>query len=219
MTHPAYLLARLNAKNARFDIGSGGTPELTPSMIAGAIALVPAGLGRELLCRLWWPDGAQLSESDIDQLLCEAQLGEWRERMDAMVTAQLAVAYAENQPLAARQRAGNRLDAARARMWPRIGPGSCYADIRRAVLAEMTAECLCEKCGGRGFILASAKIVICGTCKGGGRVRISNRQRAKAIGRDESTYREIWHPVYEWTLHLCEDVLEPAEKAFGAAVS
>ena len=219
MTHPAYLLARLNAKNARFDIGSGGTPELTPSMIAGVIALVTAGLGRELLCRLWWPDGAQLSESDIDQLLCEAQLGEWRERMDAMVTAQLAVAYAENQPLAARQRAGNRLDAARARMWPRIGPGSCYADIRRAVLAEMTAECLCGGCNGRSFTVVDGKVALCSSCKGSGKARVSDRSRASAIGRDESTYRDAWRPVYEWTLHLCQDVLTPAEEAFARAVS
>lgn len=34
-------LARLNPKTVRFDVGSGGIPELTPEMIAGACAGLP----------------------------------------------------------------------------------------------------------------------------------------------------------------------------------
>ncbi len=53
MAHVGKLLARLNPTTVRYDIGRGGMPELTPQDIAGALAMVPAGLGRELICRLW----------------------------------------------------------------------------------------------------------------------------------------------------------------------
>lgn len=219
MTHPAYLLARLNPKNARFDIGPGGVPELTQADIAAGIALVPAGLGRELLCRIWWHDGAELSDADLDKLLADAQLTEWRDRMDALLSAQIAVAYAEGQSLNQRQRAGNMLDAARSRMWPRIGPGSCYADIRRAVLVELSTRFLCDACHGRGLVMQQAKVVACSTCAGSGRGKVSDRARAEAIGRDESTYRSTWRPVYDWTMHLCQDLVEPAQWQFAAALA
>lgn len=219
MTHPAYLLARLNPKNARFDIGPGGLPELTPADIAAGIAMVPAGLGRELLCRIWWVDGAELSDTELDRLLSDAQLSEWRDRMDAMLNAQIAVAYAEGQSLAQRQRAGHMLDTARAHMWPRIGPGSCYADIRRAVLVELSTRFLCDTCHGRGVLIHQSKVIACSSCAGSGRGKVSDRSRAEAIGRDESTYRVTWRPVYEWTRRLCQDVIDPAEVKFAEALS
>lgn len=37
MTSPA-ILAKLNVKNVRFDIGSGGTPDITPEDVAGALS-------------------------------------------------------------------------------------------------------------------------------------------------------------------------------------
>lgn len=216
MTHPAYLLARLNPKNVRFDVGSGGIPDLLSTDIAGAIAMVPAGLGRELLCRMWWPDGAALTVRDLDDLIRDGQLEEWKSRVEAMVTAQVAVAVAEGGSRDQIHRAGSMLDAARSRMWPRIGPGSCYGDIRVAVLAEMSAASLCRQCDGRGHLRNDAGVVTtCSTCTGGGRIRVSDRHRAAMIGRDESTYRSIWRPVYEWTLQLCQHALEPAERAFS----
>lgn len=55
------MLARLNPTTVKFDVGKGGgMPELTNIDIAGALAFVTPGLGREVLEACWWPDGAKL---------------------------------------------------------------------------------------------------------------------------------------------------------------
>lgn len=217
MTHPAYLLAKLNAKSPRMDGGFGGIPELTASDIAAAIAFVPEGLGREIMCRLWWPEGSLLTARELDRLLMNAQLAEWRERIDVMLTAQLRCAYAELPH--ERSRAHAALDAAKAKLWPRLGPESCYEAIRRAVLAEMSSASLCPACKGRGYVPSptTGAPVRCTGCNSTGRRKASDRMRAEMIERDESTYRRAWKPVYEWTEQLCLDALGPAEDALSTA--
>lgn len=47
------MIARLNVKNVRFDVGSGGIPEITPELIAGACAGMSQGaytLARAIHC-------------------------------------------------------------------------------------------------------------------------------------------------------------------------
>jgi len=43
-------------------------------------------------------------------------------------------------------------------------------------------------------------LVPCKLCGGTGVGVVSDRRRAAALGRDESTYRERWRAVYEWLL-------------------
>jgi hypothetical protein len=214
--HIGKVLARLNPKNVRFDVGSGGIPELTPSDIAAALAFVPAGLGRELICRIWWPDGAQLTAKALDELIMESQLSEWRDRATAILDGQLAVACADTAAL--RIRARQRLENAKARMWPRVGPESCYAPIRQAVLVELGAG-RCPHCQGRTIVLAEQRIVSCPACAGSGRLKISERSRAEMIGKDFALYRRQYAAVYEWTLELCERSMAPAHDYFKRAVA
>lgn len=209
--HAAELMARLNPSTVRYDIGRGGIPELTPQDIAAAIAMVPSGLGRELMCRLWWPEGSQLSKTDIDQLLMEAQLSEWRDRMDGLVMAQLKAECANTE--IQMRKARWEIEAAQARAWPRIGPGSCYGAIRAAVLVEMCEAGRCGECSGRGVLMIRGEIAACEGCEGTGRTRLSDRRRAVAIGKDRSSYRKDYAPVYEWLLALCMDVIGPAQAA------
>ena len=215
--HPAKLLSRLNPATVRYDIGRGGMPELTGTDVAMALGFVGPGLGRELLCRLWWPDGAALSARDLDRLLMDAQLTEWRARADALVTAQLAAGYAESRDQRARAEAG--LAEAKARMWPRLGPDSCYEMVRAAVLAEMSAECLCPACRGRGFLLVDAKVAACRYCQTTGRARVSDRNRAELIGKDSAAYHRHYATVYEWTLEFCTEAIRPAQNQLRRAVS
>lgn len=205
-------MARLNPPNVRYDIGRGGLPELTAQDIAAAIAMTRPGLGRELICRLWWPDGAALAPKEIDSLLMEVQLGEWRDRADALVTAQLRVEMASGST--ARLRANRDLEDARGRMWPQLGGDSKYAIVREAVLTEMSATCRCSACGGRGFVMVEDKMGLCSTCAGSGRVQVSDRARAAMLRTDVSNYTRRWRAVYEWTLDLCTQLVDPARREF-----
>lgn len=222
MTHPAYLLARLNPKNARFDVGSGGLSDLTPTDIAGALAFVPPGLGRELLCRVWWPDGAALTVRELSEMIETSQRDEWMQRESAMLDAMLAVAsHAGGSSL---HRAQGKYASAHAARWPRwvadaelgtISPG--YQRVRIGVLTELSSPGLCATCGGRGELMAGTMLTTCGSCKGSGRRPISDQWRADALKITEGGYRHTWRPVYEWTLQLCIDALEPASRAFSRA--
>jgi len=209
----AELMARLNPATVRYDIGRGGMPELTPSDIAAAIGMVEPGLGRELMCRLWWPAGAELSPESLDSLVTGLLMGEWTARKDALVMAQLKTEYATNERQ--RREAKQKQEEAAARMWPRIGMGSPYAAIRSAVLAEMSADCLCPACRGRAFLLHEGKLAGCKFCSMTGRAKVSDRARAEAIGVNRETYRLSVAPIYEWLLQACADALEPARKALG----
>lgn len=217
MTHPAYLLARLNPKNVRHDVGSGGLPELTPTDIAAALAFVPAGLGREMVMRVWWPDGAQLTAKDLDQLIMEAQLSEWMERSRGLLDAQLFQACATRP--ADKVLAERRMETAKLRMWPRIGGDSCYGPIRNAVLAEISADLRCPQCQGRGITLAGPMVRACDRCEGLGHERVSDRLRAEMIGKDQAAYRRHYAKVYEWTFNLCRDAMAPAVAQFQRAVA
>lgn len=221
--HIGVTMARLNPKNVRLDVGTGGTPELSSTDIAAAIAFVPDGLGRELLCHVWWPDGAKLTAEALDQRLAMLQIREWTRRQEAMQTAEAAFAVATTEH--SRLRAKAMLEAAEAKVWPRILVSldpvvvrPTYQAVRRAVLDEL-AHGGCETCGGRGIVNNANKYVACKTCEGSGEHRRSDRSRAAACGLDShSTYVRKWRKVYEWLLDACVAELEPAERAFRDAL-
>lgn len=212
--HVAEMMARLNPATVRYDIGRGGMPELTSQDIAAAIGMVPEGLGRALMCRLWWPDGADLEPEVLDNLITRVLLQEWLRRKDELVEAQLKAEYASNDR--DRRRTRHAVEEAKARQWPRIGPGSPYEAIRRSVLAEMSKDCQCPACRGRSFLLVEGKLVGCKFCELTGRAKVSDRARAEATGVNRETYRRSIAPVYEWLLDRCADELAPARDALRA---
>lgn len=216
--HPGEMMARLNPATVRYDIGRGGMPQLTPQDIAAAIAWVPEGLGRELMCRLWWPEGAALKPEALDNLITGMLLEEWIRRADVLTTAQLRVEYAKSEW--DRRRARAAVEEAQALQWPRIGgPNSPYTKIREAVLAEMSSDCLCPACRGRAFLISEGKRVDCRFCDKTGRAKVSDRARAEAIGVNRETYRTSVAPVYQWLLDRCTDALAPAREHFTEALA
>lgn len=221
--HIGIAMAKLNPKNVRFDVGTGGKPELSSTDIAAAIAFVPDGLGRELLCHVWWPDGARLTAEALDQRIAILQIQEWTRREEAMRTAEAAYAVATTQH--SKLRAQAMLEVAESRVWPSIiiSPDPVkvrptYRAIRLAVLDEL-AHGECEVCGGRGIVNNANKYVPCKTCTGSGEHRRSDRSRAASCGLEShSAYVRQWRKVYEWLLDVCIAELAPAEEAFRRAL-
>lgn len=221
------LLARLNPSIARFEVHHGGQPELTPQDIAGALGMIEDRLAREVLCTVWWPDGAQLQRAELDRIVREAQLREWMRLRRELEAARLAVHVAEDDidgtygtrsgQRAALQRATETLDEVKARQWPAVGP--VYRAVRQAVLAELATPSLCPHCEGRGEVRVHDRLLVCQHCEGHGRTPVSDRKRASMIERDEAGYRRVWRPVYEWTLALCANAETCGARALERALA
>jgi len=88
-----------------------------------------------------------------------------------------------------------------------------------AVIREIGHRSLCGGCGGRGQLTAGELVVVCQSCGGHGVTPMSDRKRAAAIGRDESTYRERWRGVYEWMLSRMSDAESRAAQQLAAALA
>lgn len=61
-------------------------------------------------------------------------------------------------------------------------------------------------------------LVLCKVCGGSGLLQASDRRRASAIGRDESTYRAKWRGVYEWLLQKMTEAEQEAAWALMIAL-
>lgn len=228
MTDVRELLARLNPSNVRLDIGRGGVPSLTNQDIAAALAFVPAGVGRELLIACWWPDAAAnrslalrdaiyahvtpevvrqtrgLVEARTQLGMVRARAG-WMNAPDAETRRDLAAAEAA-------------LDSAKVRCWPST-IWEMLPALTRAAINEIARPNHCQSCEGRRDVRAAYGLLVpCTSCGGSGVVPVSDRKRAEAIARDESTYRAKWRPVYEWMLGALRDAECEAGSAFARAV-
>lgn len=222
--HIGRLIARLNPTTVRFDIGAGGIPELTAQDVAAALGMVRNKLGRELLCRLWWPDGAAMTAHQLDSLLRDAQLKEWNRREASMYEALGRVACHEG---SASLREAERMYAnAHAKRWPKwiakiepleIAPG--YESVRRLVVEEIVHPRDCPPCHGRGHVMKSGLLTECTRCEGLGIVKYGPTWRSRRMGVKESTYRQTWDGPYEWLYQLATDALSDAEAELRKAVA
>lgn len=227
MPHPAKLLARLNAKTVRFNTGQGGgAPSLTPEDIAAAIAFVPAGLARELMCFLHWPDGAALTENQLGESLMSMLMAEWVRREDAYQVARTRLAVHSHTP--GLRSATRAFGAASDNRWPAIvkagrhdamQPVEAYRKVRVAVLTELRAGDYCVPCEGEGRVMTRGEVSDCENCGGTGHRKTSDRWRAKAIGVHLSAYQRSWAPVYEWLIAECRTLISEAEGEFSKAVA
>ena len=220
--HIGKRLARLNAKTVRFDVGSGGTPEFTPADIAAALAFVPAGIGREVLCRVYWPEGAKLTASTLDKLILDLQLKEWTRRETAMYRALCRVAT-QTEPSPRRGATVQYAEAHKAR-WPRwvvkqepLEITETYACIRKAVLAELSEPRPCPDCSASGTLLVHGKDVRCPRCDGFSTLAKGPTWRAERLEMKESSYKQTWAEPYEWLLRLLATELAGAEHDLGQA--
>jgi hypothetical protein len=219
--HTGKRLAMLNAKNCRFDIGSGGIPDIVATDVAAALGMVAAGIGREVLCRVWWPDGARLSKTQLHDMVDALMRDEWAKREAAMLDGLLAVA-------ARGSRGHPAYAAAHANRWPRLVVtdrgltvlADGYAKVRTAVLNELASAGLCPYCSGRCQTPNTMGVYeTCAECVGAGHLRLSDRGRAELAGFSWKTYREGWSSVYDWAFQCCTDDLHKAERQFQHALS
>lgn len=225
MTDVRKLLARLNPRQSQYEIGSGGIPEMTPQDIAGALGMVRDELGRELLCHVWWPDGAQRTRPQLLDHLRDLQLAEWIGRMRRFEAATLAhhIACEDADGTHGRSRRGlyearSELECAKGTLWPRIGPQSRYLAIRQEVLAEMLDPHRCHLCHGAGEVMLNAVRRDCPRCLGSGRAKVTDTDRASRIGCSQQTYAETWRDPYEWTLERCSHAERRAARELADAL-
>lgn len=225
MTHPAYLLARMHPKNVRFDIGSGGIPDLTSSDIAGALGMVPAGLGRNLLCLAWWPDSRQSLEHHALNELDAIVMREWNKRESAMLDATLAIAMSRDRQ--SRLHAQHMYATAHGNRWPSLDEDQDGIRVRRkpyefmaeAILTEVFKPRCCPECGGRKELVSRGRVVPCARCGAGGVIAWTNTDRALALGIKEANYRKTWDATYDWMLNHCSDALLDAGRSLSLAAA
>lgn len=227
MPNARELLARLNPTTVKFDIGNGGgPPDLTAQDIAAALALVKPGLGREVFCALWWPDGASLSRAKLHQEISRHVWRQIEEQARKVVAARLEVNILQDdihsrhavtdECRRALAGAEAKLASAKRACWPQ--DPLMVTRVRAAVLEEMGKPNHCGTCGGRGQVLVGEATRVCPTCAGRRLLPVSNRDRARAIGRDESTYRDNWRGMYEWLWHRLTDAEQVAAQEFARAL-
>lgn len=221
------LLARLNPANVKFDTGRGGLPELTNQDIAGALAFIPAGLGREVFIACHWPDGAKLSRRRITGMFQQLALTEWRKRINRMTDARvdhgIAVSIRRWQGAeTAEQRAEVyrtqvRIDQARAELWPESLPEMLPA-LLHAIVDELACPKNCATCQGRGAVIVGELLVPCTGCEGTGHSKNSDLWRAKRIGKDSANFRRDWRPCYQWLFDRMRDAESEAAQSMVHAV-
>lgn len=194
------LLGRLNPKAPRYEGGRGGTPEYTPEEIAGALGMVDDVIGREIFCTAWWPDGARLTQKDLQDglrtLLFEEFSTRYRELSAAKLEMHLLEDASTEEAKRVRSKSKSNLERAQERAWPRNLEK--FTEIADAVVHEICAPKICKTCGGRGEIKTDTVPIVCGTCSGLGMHGASGTWRANQLRVSESAYRKYWKPVYEW---------------------
>jgi hypothetical protein len=218
--HTGKRLAMLNAKNCRFDIGSGGIPDIVATDVAAALGMVAAGIGREVLCRVWWPDGAKLSKDQLNDMVDALMRDEWAKREASMLDGLLAIATRGS-------RGQGAYATAHANRWPRLvitergltTLAEGYGKVRTAVLNELASAGLCSSCAGRGMTVNSMSVYkTCAACEGIGHLSLSERGRANLAGFSWTAFRAGWQSVYEWTFARCTEDMQRAERQFATAL-
>ena len=221
------LMARLGPSTVKLDTGRGGTPDLTNQDIAAALGMVPAGLGRELLEACWWPDGAALRRHRLRDAVIALVTPELRRQQRKLADARTELGLAEvcigwagavtAEQRAERDRAAHRLGQLKGQCWP-ISTLESLPSLAAAVISEIAKRPHCQACEGRGELMSGELRVICKVCGGSGVVAVSDRRRAAALGRDESTYRAKWRGVYEWLLERMQEAEQEAAWALMMAL-
>lgn len=231
MSEGRELLARLGPTTVKFDTGRGGTPDLTNQDIAAALGMVPAGLGRELLEALWWPDSGMRRSQQLRQAVIALVAPEYVRQQQALNVARTEFGIAKacmgwaGGPVTDAQRiehrkAEARLEATRALCWPN-NTMEQLGVLAKAIVEEMGTCGCCKAC--QGLRIQAAKdgtgVVECEACEGAGVEARSGRERAAAIGADHSAYRRYWQPVYEWMLEHMRAAESIAARDFNRMVS
>jgi len=228
MTDPREILARLYPTTVRFDVGrGGGIPELTNIDIAGALGMVPAGLGREVLEACWCPEGAALRGHKLQAAVIALVVGELQSQRLKLLDAERNEQIVESQIFWANQylRRGAtavQLDELKAAV-EKTGEirDSCWPSntiqklplIVQAIIEELRGDA-CGCCGGTRFVEQKG----CAECSGTGREKCSDRKRAIRMKTDPSDFARRWRVVYQWLYARFADAEAEAARRLSAAI-
>ncbi|MGN6094235.1 MAG: hypothetical protein ACTHOL_17940 [Luteibacter jiangsuensis] len=229
MSNVRKLVARLNASTCRFDIGRGGIPELTPQDIAGALGMVPRGLGREVFEACWWPDGALIRHRALRDAVLALVVPEIAKRDAVMRNCRLDVQIAESsmgwsagrvtaEQIAELRKRNYLLEQAQATAWPK-NVIEKLPIMTKALIVEIGKGQHCEACSGASEITLEGGLrKVCEKCGGTGQSRSPDLQRAKAMCMDSRSFVRTWKPVYEWMLAKFRESEAIAAKRFMHAL-
>lgn len=225
------LASRMGPTTVKFDTGRGGTPDLTTQDIAAALGMVPAGLGRELLEALGWPESASRRIDHLRKAVIAMVAPEYKRHQEVLSLARTEYGIAKTSmgwagnvvtDLQRREfaRAEAKLEATRALCWP-ISTMEQLGGLTLAVINELAGAGTCKPCEGRRTQPAPDGVgaVQCEACSGSGQEQLSGRKRAAAIGADWSAYSRFWQPVYEWMLVQMRAAEADAAQQFKQALS
>jgi hypothetical protein len=213
--------ARLNARSGSLGGGRGGIPEFTPQDVAAAIGMARDEIGRDIFCFAWWPDGARLRHSELQDSLRKMLSDEYSARYRALGEARLSLHMLEDsgrtkEASRAMVAAREAVEQCAARAWPK--PTEKYADIVNAVLKEVCSPRHCPNCGGKGHLMKGPLQKKCERCKGRGIVPTNKTWRARELECSESSYRAVWRRPYEWLYDFVAEHESIAAKQIEAAL-
>lgn len=220
------MMARLNAKTIRYDVGRGGKPELTDQDIAAAVGMCANETARELFCWIWWPSAVGARTAATRKLVLQEVWKEYNDRYVAVETARLAVhnfecilAGAHRISEDDRQELERRRATVRhvhASVWP--ARMEMYARIVDTVVEEIRSPRPCPDCSGRGHRPVDGVVRTCSRCNGQGHVREFNTWRAARLGVSESRYRATWSVVYDWVFKTLDELEQEARSTIEEAL-
>lgn len=194
------LLARLNPKTARFDIGSGSIHSLTDQDIAAAQGMVKNILGRDANEYLQCMDEKQRLKFEgrclglmyvVYQKSMNDSLAYHLQVQDRPTFVGRVVKFI-SQPFRERRDSP-------ALAWPPFEPRNAgmYARLVMTVLAEIQAGPSCKACGG-GESVAPPGAGTCHVCNGHGRIQNPQRLRAAAMRIPLAQFQRKWEAPYKW---------------------
>jgi hypothetical protein len=191
------LLARFHASSFRLDAGAGkggGVDALTNIDIAGALGMVPSGLGRDLLELLYGPDPSRADIVRVFHGITRLALEERNRRSRSFIDARTLwgitdciAKFERDQGEQTRRNLG----------------------VLRARAAVARDQLFPEKLEERMPQIAA---VAMGYMKG---ERLSNRERAASMGVSESAYRQVWVAVVDWLITQLAEAEEAAARKFA----
>lgn len=221
------IMARLNAPSVQYGASRGGIPEITTQDIAGALADISDPLARDVLCAIWWPDGASRTKVPVETAIRDLILREFSARCRALHAAKLRLQNVEANYFAKRapnsedqvelSRAQSAVESSKAAAWPSVMKK--YAKIVNAVLTEVSFPRHCAACAGKGFRVKSEGLKVdCEKCGGYGERGESKTWRAKQLDVSEQNFHRHWQPVYDWTYSLVVGLERTAAQQLRAAI-
>jgi len=199
MTDPREFLSRLGIRALQYDRLPTGAGNDGINTVDWALRKVPAGVGRDLMLHLHGPGSAkeelwQLYKGISELVMTEAirlELEHQMARTEYGKTVALATFLQDNSEATKRE-------IAIAKAKKAATSYSCWPDS------------LPERLPALGVLLVDHLV---------NREEPSNRAKAKALQMVESTYRDGWDRIYQWTLLKLKDLEEEAAQAFGRALA